>query len=81
MKDRFIANYVATNNPSGQLTSGFAKVRQSEIVFEYFSEIVYCRTCRKAAARYVQAADSGAGQDNKTRKLKFKQKYQLSERD
>ena len=43
----------ATNNKGGHITSGFAKVRQSELVFEYFSEIVYCRTCRKAAGRYM----------------------------
>jgi len=39
----------ATDNKGGHITSGFAKVRQSEIVLEYFSEIVHCRTCRQAA--------------------------------
>jgi len=37
-----------TNN-GRRRTSGFAKVRQSEIVLEYFSGIDNCRTCRKAA--------------------------------
>jgi len=42
-------NNIATDKAGDRITSGFAKVRQSEIVFEYFSEIVHCRTCRKAA--------------------------------
>ena len=40
---------VTTDNKGGHITSGFAKVRQSDLVLEYFSEIVDCRTCRKAA--------------------------------
>ena len=43
----------SADNKGGHITSGFAKVRQSEIVFEYFSEIVHCRICRKAATRYA----------------------------
>ena len=40
---------IATEEKGGHITSGFAKVRQSEIVLEYFSEIVDCRTFGKAA--------------------------------
>jgi len=47
MRDRI--NNVATNKPSDRLTSGFVKVRQSEIVLENFSEIVHCCTFARAA--------------------------------
>jgi len=47
----------ATDNKGGHITSGFAKVRQSEIVLEYFSEIVDCRTCRKAAKSLCATAN------------------------
>jgi len=43
-------------NKNEQLTSGFAKVRQSELVFEYFSEIVHCRTFGKAATTLCATA-------------------------
>jgi len=43
---------IEIDNKGGHITCGFAKVRQSEIVLEYFSEIVNCRTCRKAAISF-----------------------------
>jgi len=46
-----------------QVTSGFAKMRQSEIVLEYFSEIVDCRTCRKAATTLCATAKPTSRQD------------------
>jgi len=54
-----------TTKKGRHTTSGFAKVRQSELVFEYFSEIVDCRTCRKAADPLCATAKPTSRQDNK----------------
>ena len=44
----------ATEEKGGHITCGFVKERQSELVFEYFSEIVYCRTrVAKSPTRYL----------------------------
>jgi len=72
MKDR--TNKIATDKTSGQLTSGFAKVRQSEIVLEYFSEIVDCRTCRKAAWTLAAMRDSAVRTQSAIDKLNANRK-------